>query len=139
MDARPYKQRFVDSMDDDFNTAQALATLFDLAREINRADEAGADASAARDTLKELAGILGLTLAEEAAVDVNTPIEISAAESKSWQLDTSTPTIGDLMALRQQFRKDKKWQLAYEVRLCLDKKGLILEDTPKGTICKRKR
>jgi cysteinyl-tRNA synthetase len=138
VDAKAYRQRFIDSMDDDFNSAQALATLFDLAREINRADEAGADASAARETLKELAGILGLTLTEE-AVDTNATIEISAAEAKSWQIDTKTATISGLIELRERFRKDKKWPLADEIRLFLDKKGFILEDTPKGTACKRKR
>jgi cysteinyl-tRNA synthetase len=138
VDAKAYRQRFIDSMDDDFNSAQALATLFDLAREINRADEAGADASAARDTLKELAGILGLTLTEE-AVDTNATVEVSAAEAKSWQIDAKAATIGQLIELRQRFRKDKKWPLADEVRLFLDKKGLVLEDTPKGTVCKRKR
>ena len=138
LDAEAYRQRFVDSMDDDFNTAQALAALFDLAREINRADEAKADTTEARAILKELAGILGLALTEE-TVDTNAPIEISAAEAKSWQIDAKAVTIGKLIELRQQFRKDKKWQLADEIRLFLDKKGLVLEDTPQGTVCKRKR
>jgi cysteinyl-tRNA synthetase len=138
VDAKAYRQRFIDSMDDDFNSAQALATLFDLAREINRADFVGADASAARDTLKELAGILGLTLTEE-AVDNNATVEISAAEAKSWQLDAKAATIGELIELRERFRKEKKWPLADEIRLFLDKKGFVLEDTPKGTVCKRKR
>ena len=56
-------------MDDDFNTAQAMATLFDLAREINRADESGLDASQARETLRGLGGVLGLTF-EEPPLDV---------------------------------------------------------------------
>ncbi|MGD9116780.1 MAG: cysteine--tRNA ligase [Dehalococcoidia bacterium] len=133
VDTAAYKQRFIEAMDDDFNTAQALAALFDLAREINKTDDAGA-----RATLKELAEILGLKLVET-EVDVNTAIEITATEAKSWQIDTKELSIAKLMELRQQFRKDKKWPLADEVRLFLDRKGFILEDKPQGTVCKRKR
>jgi cysteinyl-tRNA synthetase len=139
-DAKSYRQQFTDSMDDDFNTAQALATMFDLASAINQAGDAGVSIGQAQDTLVSLAReVLGLTLSEEPAVDINAPIGISSAEARSWQLDTRKPTIGKLIELRQQFREDKKWQLADKIRLFLDKKGLILEDTPKGTICKRKR
>ena len=57
-----YRDRFVAAMDDDLNTPQALAVLFDLAREINRAAEAGRDVDEAQEELAELAGVLGLTL-----------------------------------------------------------------------------
>jgi cysteinyl-tRNA synthetase len=57
-----YPDRFVAAMDDDLNTPQALAVLFDLAREINRAAEAGRDVDEAQEELAELAGVLGLTL-----------------------------------------------------------------------------
>jgi len=72
VDVEPYRSRFVEAMDDDFNTAQAVATLFDLTRDINRADESGYNVEEARKTLKELAGILGLTLkaSEEAALEI---------------------------------------------------------------------
>ncbi len=62
IDVEPYRQRFIEAMDDDFNTAQAVATLFDLAREINKYDSEGVQTSKARDTFKELAGVLGLML-----------------------------------------------------------------------------
>jgi len=62
VDAAPFRQRFIEAMDDDFGTSQAIATLFDLAREINRGAETGKDASEARAALHELAGVLGLTL-----------------------------------------------------------------------------
>ncbi|HUV56056.1 MAG TPA: cysteine--tRNA ligase, partial [Dehalococcoidales bacterium] len=64
IEAESYRRRFIEAMDDDFNTAQALATLFDLTREINRADEAGYDSKGARKLLQELGGILGLTFKE---------------------------------------------------------------------------
>ncbi|HUV76209.1 MAG TPA: cysteine--tRNA ligase, partial [Dehalococcoidales bacterium] len=56
------RQRFVDAMDDDFNTAKALAALFDLAREINRLNEESFDVTEGQQLLLELANILGLTL-----------------------------------------------------------------------------
>jgi cysteinyl-tRNA synthetase len=64
LDSEPFRRRFVDSMDDDFNTAQAVAVLFDLAREINRAREEDYDVADAHNTLVELAKVLGFTLEE---------------------------------------------------------------------------
>ena len=139
-EARPYQEQFTETMDDDFNSARAIGVLFELASAINQAGDNGLAIGQAQETLISLArGVLGLTLAEESAVDTNSPIEISAVEAESWQLDAKAVTIGELIELRQRFRKEKKWPLADEVRLFLDKKGFILEDTPKGTVCKRKR
>ena len=59
MDVKSYREGFIKAMDDDFNTAQAIATLFDLVRDINRADKAGYEVVKALETLKELADILG--------------------------------------------------------------------------------
>ena len=122
VDVEPYRQRFIEAMDDDFNTAQALATLFDLAREINRANEAGYEPEEARETLRELAGILGLTLKPPEKPPLN-----------------AEPFIELLMSLRDQLREAKKWQEADEIRVRLDELGIALEDTPKGTVWKRKR
>jgi len=47
--------------------------------------------------------------------------------------------ITDLIQVRQELRKDKKWQQADMVRDKLDEAGVMLEDTPKGTVWKRKR
>jgi cysteinyl-tRNA synthetase len=155
-DAESYQKQFIEAMDDDFNTAKGLGVLFDLANAINQAGDAGVSIGQSQGTLTSLAReVLGLKLPKriyveasvgistrvtaEVEVDINAPIEISAAEAKSWQIDSKEATIGELIELRQQFRKDKKWQLADEVRLFLDKKGLVLEDTPKGTVCKLKR
>ena len=117
-----YRQRFIEAMDDDFNTAQALAVLFDLARDINRADEAGFDATGAREKLKELGRIIGLTFAlpEKPSLDAE-------------------PFIEALISTRNQLREAKQWQLADEIRAKLAELGIALEDTPKGTVWKRKR
>jgi len=122
VDARAVRQRFMDVMDDDFNTPQALAILFDLAREINRAGETGADTAEARHALKELASVLGLTLK-----DTEKPFTDAA------------PFIELLLKTRKKLRDAKQFQLADEIRTTLLKMGLTLEDTPAGTIWKRKK
>ena len=67
-----YRKRFIEAMDDDFNTAQAIAVMFDLVREINRTIEAGASAKSGQNLLKEMADVLGLTLkAPEKSVEAN--------------------------------------------------------------------
>ena len=55
MDPTKLKERFIEAMGDDLNTPRALAALFDLAREINRGRERGADVKPAREALAELA------------------------------------------------------------------------------------
>jgi len=61
-DGKTYAQKFTEVMDDDFGTPQALAVLFDLAREINRIGEEGYNILRGRDVLVELAAVLGLSL-----------------------------------------------------------------------------
>ena len=64
VDPGVFRERFVGAMDADFNSAQALAVLFDLAREINRAVDQGAGVQEAQQTLRELGLVLGLTFEE---------------------------------------------------------------------------
>jgi cysteinyl-tRNA synthetase len=122
LDVEAYRQRFTEAMDDDFNTAQAIATLFDLAREINRADESGLEAGEARETLRELAGVMGLTLRlpEKAPLDAEPLLEL-------------------LISLRNQLREAKQWRLADDIRARLAEIGIALEDTPGRTVWKYKR
>ena len=116
-DPAPLKQRFLDAMDDDLNTAGALGALFDLAREINRARDDGRKTEAAQAALRELAGVLGLTLAgPQAAGD-------AAAE----------PFIELLMELRDDLRDAKQYELSDKLRARLAEMGVILEDSAQGT------
>ena len=72
LDADSARERFIEAMDDDLNTPQALAALFDLARDINRASSEGRDVTVAQAALRELTGVLGLTLEHlEAVVDAD--------------------------------------------------------------------
>jgi len=120
VDAASLRERFTAAMDDDFGTPQAIAALFDLAREINRSGEQGKDTTATRATLVELAGVLGLTLKarEQAAGDAG-------------------PFIDLLIAMRKRLREAKQFQLADEVRNKLAELGVALEDTAQGTVWKR--
>ena len=113
-DAR-YRERFVEAMDDDFNTAQALAALFDLAREINRAG-AARDAAAGRERLRELAAVLGLTL--------RGPDDAAA---------NAAPFIDLLVETRAGLRQARQFELADQIRDRLDGLGVTLEDGPRGT------
>jgi cysteinyl-tRNA synthetase len=147
---KSYRQRFIEAMDDDFNSPQALAALFDLARDINRASEEGMNTSQACNALKELGGILGLTFQpmEEAPLDA-APLQ-KLAESineKAKAAGVSTVSVPDdagaiielLIALRKDMRQAKQFQLADEIRKDLSEVGILLEDTPQGTVWKRKR
>ena len=121
-DAGEFRERFIAAMDDDFGTAQAIAVLFDLARQVNRADEAGLDASDARNTLGDLAGVLGLTL-----------------ETPEMPFVGAEPFIDLLMSIRVRLREAKQYQLADEIRAGLAELGVALEDTAQGTVWRRKR
>ena len=64
LDAISYREQFISAMDDDLNTPRATAALFDLAHEINRAAADDRDVADGQEALGEMAGIVGLTLAE---------------------------------------------------------------------------
>ncbi len=153
IDIEPYRNRFTEAMDDDFGTPQALATLFDLAREINRANEEEYNATEARETLKELAQVLGLTLKaqELPTIDIE-PLRqllisindrLLEAKLKGIPIDRLPDDVESLMELltstRSGLRDAKLWQLADEIRVKLSEIGIALEDTPQGTAWKYKR
>jgi cysteinyl-tRNA synthetase len=112
----PYRERFIAAMDDDLNTAAAIAVLFELATEINRARDAGDAIEDAQSMLLELAGVLGLCLEE-------TESEAVAAQ----------PFIDLLVEIRRDLRAAKQYQLADQIRARLGDLGVTLEDSPSGT------
>ena len=120
LDPAPYRERFIEAMDDDLNTAKALAALFDLAHEINRAHDEGRPSDEARAALLELADVLGLTLTEPEAA-------LGAA-----------PFIELLVAVRNDLREAKQFELADRIRTGLHELGIALEDTPQGAVWRRR-
>jgi cysteinyl-tRNA synthetase len=113
LDPEPYRRMFVEAMDDDFNSPQALAALFELARAINQAADGGSDIAEAKKVLTDLAqNVLGLKLASTSYED--------------------NPEIQKLIAERQVYRKEKNWKEADAVREKLAALGVAVEDTPTG-------
>ena len=144
IDTEQYRKRFITAMDDDFNTARAIAALFDLAREINRYDSEGTEAGEARDALKELGGVLGLTFKTEQA----RPLDAELIAQVYQVLNLATPPdarqdaeklIENLIQARKEMREARQWQQADIIRAKLDEASIALEDTPRGTVWKRKR
>lgn len=110
--------RFTTAMDDDFNTASAVAALFELVRAINVARDASVGDEpfdAAQSRLRELAGVIGLTL-----------------EAKK-SLQGAEPFIELLIELRADLRKAKQYALADQLRERLAALGVTLEDSAQGT------
>jgi len=115
IDVSPAKAQFVEAMDDDFNTPRALAAMFELAREINRGKDEGADVLGAQDTLRELSGVLGISLDETA--------ETSGAG----------PFVQMLVNVRTELRAARQFDIADSIRDRLSELGVTIEDTPEGT------
>ena len=118
LDAEPYRRLFFEAMDDDLNTPRALASLFDLAREINRSSDAGHSATAAQECLRNLGGILGLTFAEP---EENDRAALGAA-----------PFIELLLETRASLRQARQFEQADRIRDGLEELGVSVEDTPNG-------
>jgi cysteinyl-tRNA synthetase len=111
--------KFIATMDDDLNTAGALAALFDLVRAINSARDAGISGEPfdmAQAALRELAGVLGLRL-----------------EAQPEAAHDAAPFIELLIETRAALRKAKQFDLADNIRNRLTDLGVTLEDSPQGT------
>jgi cysteinyl-tRNA synthetase len=117
--AKATQEAFVAAMDDDFNTAGALAALFDLTRAINTARDAGATVKEllpAQMTLRTLTSVLGLRLNARKAADA--------------RLDDM---VALLVEVRAQARQQKNWALSDFIRNRLKELGILLEDGKEGT------
>jgi len=113
-------------MDDDFNTAQALGVLFDLARQINQAGDSGLSFAGAKSILSQLArSVLGLELE---------PFEFIREPNKEIE-----PLVNWLVRVRNSLREAKQWQLADEIRSQLSEFDITLEDSRGRTVSIWKR
>ncbi len=115
------KNEFISAMDDDLNTADAIASIFDMVRIANAKFVVGGDffkkdLQIAKNKIEELCNVLGI-LKEN-----NTSLEKEVEE---------------LIEERQRARKNKDWKRADEIRDILKSKGIVLEDTPSGVKWKK--
>jgi len=136
-----FRQRFTEAMDDDFNTAQAIATLFDLASEINRAADEDHSVKEAQKELVDLTGILGLTFRDyRFRVDINAIVELATQLGITLKKDaTDDERIQQIVDKRKEKRSRREWVDADEIRAKLEKQGIVQEDTPQGTIWRYKK
>jgi cysteinyl-tRNA synthetase len=118
----PHAARFKAAMDDDFNTPEAVAVLFDLANEVNRNQSAGAAAQ-----LKALAGVLGLLQ--------RTTQEFLQGQANEGGLDDAA--INAQIEARIAAKKAKNFAEADRIRKELLEADIVLEDTPQGTTWRR--
>jgi cysteinyl-tRNA synthetase len=122
-----FVERFHAAMDDDFNTPLAFSVLFDLAREINRLRDEGQIENAARLAvqLKELAAIFGIL-----QQDPDEFLQQGIGQDEASK-------INQLIALRNEARRQKQWGEADRLRDELLAMKVMLEDTAEGTIWKK--
>lgn len=118
-----FVERFAAAMDDDFNSPEACAVLFELAREINRLRESDVQAAAGLAArLQELASVLGvLQLEPEAFLQAGAAGKVDAAE------------VEGLIAARLQARAEKNWAESDRIRDQITTMGVVLEDGKGGT------
>ena len=117
-----YRERYIEAMDDDFNTADAVSVIFELVREGNSiAADPEPSKEFARTTLEmlnELVDVLGLIYGDEGESSLDADVEA-------------------LIKARQTAREEKNWAEADAIRDKLSAMGITLKDTPQGVVIER--
>jgi cysteinyl-tRNA synthetase len=137
-----YKTRFEQAMDDDFNTPVAVAVLFDLSRELNKAKDSYPErAGQLAASLKALGGLLGILQQDPEEYLKGHIIHVAkgalvgsgASVSASAEITRGVVWIEQQIQARLDAKKAKDWALADKIRNDLKQQGVILEDAPDGT------
>lgn len=139
------ESEFCTQMDDDFNSAAALAALFALVVAANKYLELHGEKPSApvllrtKDMLLELFGVLGIESIQDQSAHVELPQEVCALAKTYAELTTDNvdEAAAALLNARTQARKEKNYQLSDAIRDSLAAIGLVVEDTAQGTRLKR--
>jgi len=116
-----HKEKFIEAMDDDFNTPAAIAVLASLTKEVEKYVPLGFDEKTLRhilETLKEIGSIIGI---------------FEGREVKKLSRDVSTQLVNLIVEIRDEARRKNDWETADKIRDRLGKIGVVLEDTAEGT------
>ena len=115
-----YKEKYIEKMDDDFNTADAITAMFDLAKDINsnlNAESSKEVLNGALSLIRELGAPLGI-IQKSTKVSLEDEVE-------------------ELIRQRQEARKNRDFAMADKIRDDLKARGIVLEDTPQGVRWKK--
>ncbi len=114
-----YKKKFINAMDDDLNTADAIGVVFEFIKEVNTQVLSSPEYS--RETIEKIVALFE---------------EFTNVLGLMYEKGNSSPIeeeIKKLISDREQARREKNWKLADEIRDELNRKGVAIEDTPQGT------
>lgn len=110
------KERFIEVMDDDFNTADGLSVIYDLVRDLNT----NVNADSPKQLVKEAIGMIR---------ELGKPLGLL----QKVENDAVEDGIEELIVKREKAREERNWALADRIRDELKERGIALEDTPQGT------
>ena len=143
-----FKEEFESAMDDDFNTPQAVSTIFDFINKTNKFLEKNKKTNShlikyALDTLVELGGILTLFQKKETKNGIDEGISEDIRQlAKKYVSDVDSKKVDDLLNLileiREKARKNKDWSTADSIRNELEKLGFEIQDTSDGPVWRKK-
>jgi cysteinyl-tRNA synthetase len=128
-------ERFREVMDEDFGTPQALSLLFDLVRDGNRLIDDGGDASALAGAVEVIVGVLGL---DDASLPGQSTLDLGDLAARFGIEGDGEAVIDRLVGLRNEARKERRYDDADAIRDGLERAGVTLEDGPRGTRWLRK-